>query len=371
MTGREGLFLVAGLLFNGIVEAHGFSPTLPDSTGVENKNGKTFVVHRVNAGQTLYAVMRRYKTTLQAIKEANPGLKDNLVTGQIVRVPVQGGKTSVAVAPKAKVIEKNAEIGKTIVIKPAETKPEPKAEERIVIAPDVPKEIKREEKSISSEPKIVIGEPKIEEPEAEKTDSKPVVFVPAISKNGLHRVENGQSLYGVAVKYGILMADIRRWNNLSNDQLRSGQDIIVSEQGYLDYLKKAKPDSVKIAETKKTPAEKIVLPPKPADDPTNANLPETRVANSGSRLVEMGTAEVIDALDNGNKYLALHRTAPVGSLVQVKNVSNGQSVWVKVIGKLPAISVNNRIIIKLSARAYEKLSPGGRRFSAEINYLAQ
>ena len=362
---------MAGLLFSNGIEAHHFSPTLPDSTGVENKNGKTFVIHRVNAGQTLYAVMRRYKTTLQAIKEANPGLKDNLVTGQIVRVPVQGGKSAASTPPKPKPIEKNLEVGKTIVIKPIDTKPEPKSEERIVIAPETPKEIKKEEKAAVAEPKIVIAEQKKEEAEAEKADAKPVAFVPAISKNGLHRVESGQSLYGVAVKYGVLMADIRRWNNLGNDQLRSGQDIIVSEQGYLDYLKKAKPDSVKVAETKKAPAEKIALPPKPTDDPTNGNLPETRLANSGARLVEMGTAEVIDALDNSNKYLALHRTAPVGSLVQVKNVSNGQSVWVKVIGKLPAISMNNRIIIKLSARAYEKLSPEGRRFSAEINYLAQ
>jgi LysM repeat protein len=187
---------------------------------------------------------------------------------------------------------------------------------------------------------------------------------------GVHRVEGGQSLYGIAVKHGVLMADIRRWNGLTSDQLRSGQELIVSEHTYQDYLKKNKLDSVKLTEVKKANPEKMPPPPH-AEDLTNADLPEPKIANTGKRILETGVAEVLDGMDINNKYLALHRTAPVGSLIQVKNVNNSQSVWVKVIGKLPDISANNRIIIKLSARAQEKLSPGGRQFIAEISYLSQ
>lgn len=360
MTIKIGFILGLTLLISGMVQA--YTPTQPDSLGTENKNGKTYVLHRVNAGQTLYAVMRKYKTTLQAIKDANPGMKEALTTGQVLRVPHAGGRAPVVVASdKPKAIEKDVEVGKIIVIKPIENKPEPKSEGKIVIPAE------------NTPPKVEVAEkPKTEEKPAEipKLEPKPIPVV--VSKNGIHRVEAGQSLYGVAVKYGIMMADIRRWNGLGSEQIRAGQELIVSEQAYAaEASRRPKPDSAKVAEAKKPAAEKPTLPARPTEDPTNATLPETRIANSGSRLVEMGTAEVIDALDNGNKYLALHRTAPVGSLVQVKNVSNGQSVWVKVIGKLPEISANNRIIIKLSARAHEKLSPGGKRFSAEISYLAQ
>jgi len=356
MTGKVVSIFTIGLLFGRLTLAH--ATLWPDSTGVENKNGKTYVVHRVDAGQTLYAVMRKYKTTLQAIKDANPGMKDNLVTGQTVKVPYTMGKSPAVAVAKPKTVDNDLEIGKAIVIKPIEAKVEPKAEEKIVIAAEQPKAEASEKIKIEGKPL-----------EPEKPLIKPA---PMVSKNGLHQVEAGQSLYGVAVKYGVMMADVRRWNGLSTDQLRAGQEIIVSEQGYLDYIRKPRPDSAKVSEVKKNAPEKATLPPpRHAEDATNANLPETRVANSGSRMIEMGTAEVIDVLDNGNKYLALHRTAPVGSLVQVKNINNGQSVWVKVIGKLPEISSNNRIIIKLSARAYEKLSPGGKRFSAEINYLAE
>jgi LysM repeat protein len=356
MTGKVSFWLLMGLSFSSLSFAA--SPLSPDSTGVETKNGKTYVVHRVNAGQTLYAVMRKYKTTLQAIKDANPGMKDNLSTGQVLRVPYSGGANVASKTSNPKAIEKDIEAGKTVVIKPEESKPAPKVEEKIVIPAEPTAKVEIAEK------------PKIEEKPADpapKADSKPAAMAP---KNGLHRVEAGQSLYGVAVKYGVLMAELRRWNGLASDQLRAGQELIVSEQAYAEAGRKPKADSTKVAEAKKPLSEKPAIPFR-AEETANANLPETRIANSGSRMVELGTAEVIDALDNGNKYLALHRSAPVGSLVQVKNVSNGQSVWVKVIGKLPEISANNRIIIKLSARAYEKLSPGGKRFSAEINYLAQ
>ena len=379
-TMKKDLFLVLFLLVAPALA----SATSPDSLRTEAKEGKIFVVHKVEPGQTLYAVMRKYKTTIQALKDANPGMNENLVTGQTVRVPKSGAtsippKTSLPKEPQKEIVkvelkpELKPKAVEKIIIKPQP----PVEEERIVIAPQKPveetpkKKIEEEkiviapQKPVEETPKKVVVEvpKKVEEKEKEaepKTD-----FV--LSKTGVHKVEGRQSLYGIAVKYGVLMSDVRRWNNLGNDQLRTGQEIIVSENAYNEYLKKTKSDSVRLTETK--PAEKINLPtPIPAPS-ENGNLPEPKIANTGKRIIENGMAEVIDAMDNGNKYLALHRTAPVGSLIQVKNVSNSQSIWVKVVGKLPSISVNDRIIIKLSARAQEKLSPSGRRFLSEISYL--
>ncbi len=330
------------------------TPFLVDSTGTEHKNGKTYVLHRVEAGQTLYAVMRKYKTTIKALKDANPGMKDNLSVGQMVRVPFQGhaapAKTPTEVATKEP--EKKTENGKVVLDYEIQPKANPP-----VKGQEEPKVDNSKEEAVENETK----------PENEKVEAKPAT-IPA--KSGIHRVEGGQSLYGIAIKHGVLMADIRRWNGLTSDQLRSGQELIVSEPAYQDYLKKNKLDSVKLADAKKSNTEKIPLPPRP-EDPTNADLPEPKIANTGKRILETGIAEVLDGIESNNKYLALHRTAPVGSLIQVKNVNNSQSVWVKVIGKLPDISANNRIIIKLSARAQEKLSPGGRQFIAEISYLSQ
>lgn len=357
MITRAGFCLViAAILWGTSAFA---TPFFVDSTGTESKNGKIYVIHRVEAGQTLYAVMRKYKTTIKALKDANPGMKENLSVGQTVRVPSESRATPSKAPAKevaAKEPEKKPDNGKLVLDYEIQPKVNPPAKAEEEKAENVKVEEKKEAEN-----------PPAKDPETDKVEVKPSA-VPA--KMGIHRVEGGQSLYGIAVKHGVLMADIRRWNGLTSDQLRSGQELIVSEHTYQDYLKKNKLDSVKLTEVRKATPEKIPPPPH-AEDLTNADLPEPKIANTGKRILETGVAEVLDGTDINNKYLALHRTAPVGSLIQVKNVNNSQSVWVKVIGKLPDISANNRIIIKLSARAQEKLSPGGRQFIAEISYLSQ
>lgn len=351
MITRVGCCLVVVALLMGAKAMA--SPFTFDSTGIENKNGKTYVIHKVEPGQTLYAVMRKYQTTIKALKDANPGMKDNLSVGQVVRVPARsGGSPAKTAAKEPEKTDKKPEGSKLVLDYEIQSKTSP------VVKVD-------EDKSKEADTKPTATP--TEEPEKEEVKPAPI----SAPKTGLHKVEGGQSLYGIAIKYGVLMADIRRWNGLTSDQLRSGQELIVSENTYQDYLKKNKLDSVKLTEAKKPSEEKLPPPPVRPEDPTNANLPEPKIANTGKRIMETGVAEVLDGTDNNSKYLALHRTAPVGSLIQVKNMNNSQSVWVKVIGKLPDISANNRIIIKLSARAQEKLSPGGKQFIAEISYLAQ
>ena len=89
-------------------------------------------------------------------------------------------------------------------------------------------------------------------------------------------------------------------------------------------------------------------------------------APGGKKNIENGVAEVIDAGEKTDKYLALHKTAPVGTLIQVRNEANGLSVWVKVIGKLPE---SGETIIKISPKAFEKLQPRDKRIRAEISYV--
>jgi uncharacterized membrane protein len=87
------------------------------------------------------------------------------------------------------------------------------------------------------------------------------------------------------------------------------------------------------------------------------------------KKIETGIAELIDVPDNSGKFLALHRTAPIGTLVLVKNLTNNQSIWVKVIGRLPG--GDSKVIIKLSPKAFEKLNAVDKRVRAEISYLLQ
>lgn len=49
-----------------------------------------------------------------------------------------------------------------------------------------------------------------------------------ISKNSkVHRVASGETLYSISKRYGVGVSDIKKWNNLSNDQLQLGQELII------------------------------------------------------------------------------------------------------------------------------------------------
>jgi LysM repeat protein len=287
-----------------------------DSVGLKKEGGKSYVLFKVEPKQTLFSIVKRYGSSVAEFKAANPGVSESVNVGQTIKIPYKG--VSVASVPTA--------------------------------------------------PKYTPTPPPVTAPITPPTESVKMVS---------HVVEPSQGLYAVATKYKVTMADLRKWNNLTSDQLAAGQVLIVDAREY-ERAKKAgdlpaKGEVVKVEDTNmgnNTGGSVVVQ--KPVEEPVSGDVKtssETSKTSSGYRkTVETGLAELIDVEDKSGKYLALHRSAPVGTLVNVKNSSNGQSIWVKVIGKLPDIG-SDRVIIKLSPRAFEKLNPSDKRIRAEISYM--
>jgi rare lipoprotein A (peptidoglycan hydrolase) len=84
--------------------------------------------------------------------------------------------------------------------------------------------------------------------------------------------------------------------------------------------------------------------------------------------MESGIAELIEGTEGNRKYLALHRTAPVGTILKVRNEMNNREVFVRVMGKLPETSVNDKLVIKISRSAYDRLGAIDPRFRVELTY---
>lgn len=76
------------LLFIGVTA---ISLAQSDSLGIERQGDKVFVIHKVKAQQTLFSLSRRYKTTVSEINAANPILANGLQIGQTLKIPY-GGK---------------------------------------------------------------------------------------------------------------------------------------------------------------------------------------------------------------------------------------------------------------------------------------
>lgn len=64
------------------------SPAKETSASKPNpsSSSKPAVMHKVKSGQTLSSIAREYNTTVQKIKELNPGMKDNISAGKQIRV---------------------------------------------------------------------------------------------------------------------------------------------------------------------------------------------------------------------------------------------------------------------------------------------
>jgi LysM repeat protein len=170
------------------------------------------------------------------------------------------------------------------------------------------------------------------------------------NESGIHIVSAKQRLLTIANLHKVTMADIRKWNNLTSDVLKEGQRLLVEA-----------PKNLVI--------DKSTLLGSKNDKGVEELKAESKESEGLKKTIETGIAELIEVPDNSGKYLALHKSAPIGTLVLVKNLANNQSIWVKVIGRLP--NSDGKLIIKLSPKAFERLNAVDKRIRAEISYLIQ
>ncbi|MHA8065665.1 LysM peptidoglycan-binding domain-containing protein [Aquirufa sp. ROCK2-A2] len=279
--------------------------TTLDSLGLKKENNKTYILYKLGPKQSLFSILKKYNLSLTEFKQVNPETDIPVKTGEIVYIPLHYLEESPSIL-------KN--IDKTVA---ADNNPAPNTPEKTA----------------------VLNDKKVEQ---------------------YHIVKSKQGLLTIANLYKVSMADLRKWNNLSSDKLQEGQRLLIQEPNL---------DKTNLLPNK---AEKTVTEAK--IDMTIPAATDTKTAESSSseglkKTIENGIAELIDVPDNSGKYLALHKTAPIGTLVLVKNLANNQSIWVKVIGRLP--NSDSKLIIKLSPKAFEKLNAVDKRIRAEISYLVQ
>jgi rare lipoprotein A (peptidoglycan hydrolase) len=213
------------------------------------------------------------------------------------------------------------------------------------------------------------------------TTNKKVENTP-VPTNGLYTVETGETLYSVARKFGLSVNQIKAWNSLQSEELKVGQSIYVSApvqgrtqtetvtQTKKDVDPVSKPDTRQ--ETKKDVTTQPVVTKNETTEARNETKPQTiKISESmknSDEVVESGVAELIEGTEGNRKYLALHRTAPVGTILKVRNEMNNREVFVRVMGKLPDTAVNDKLVIKISRSAYDRLGAIDPRFRVELTY---
>ncbi len=310
------------------------SPTVPaDSIGIETINGKVVVVHKVDAGETLYALSRRYGTTVDEILKFNPAADGGLEIGQIVKVPYVRAVKQVTtsgyvhrVAEKETLFSISRQYG--------------------ISVDDIKSWNKLSGNSLSVGQELVIKK------------STPVErpTVPAMTSiAGVHTVEAKETLYSISKAYNVSIDQLKSWSNLETNELSLGQMLYVSQP-----------------KTNSKPAESTVtnpqITPQPKPPVTEKTITISESVRGSDEMVSSGLAELIEGTEGNRKYLALHRKAPVGTILKIRNEMNNREVFVRVIGTIPDNAMNDKVLIKISKSAYDRLGAIDPRFRVEVTY---
>lgn len=234
----------------------------------------------------------------------------------------------------------------------------------------------------------------------------------------IYQMGKGETAYAVSRKFNVPYKDIAAANSgVDMGALKIGQQILVPI--YLSTTLGAVSNTT-VANTQKDEIKSspVVLPPDVAQnnssvtDPANEIKPEeikstennatentsvtntsiitenTSSAQSGEKtksfamlyaeyqsesmiaVSEKGAATWIENnnIETGDRFYALSNTAPVGSIIKVRNMMNNRVVFAKVIGKLSESEVNQKVMVKLSAGAGERLNVLDNRFVVEVTY---
>lgn len=346
--------LVVGLSF--------FNPQVPaDSLGTETIDGKLVVVHQVDEKETLYSLARRYGTTVDVIVQFNPSAKEGLSIGQVLKIPYTKRAAGTASSGGMhKVTEKETlySISRMYGVSIEEIK---------------------EWNNLSSN-SLSLGQELI----IKKTDTQPVTAQSTTTTNevniqpGVHQVAPKETMFSISKQYNITIDDLKRWNHIEGNELKIGQLLFVAPPKNNTSTKNNTPTAQQSASVATSvPAVKetnnnqpaVTSTPVTRTDPTaSRTITISESVKDGDEVVQSGLAELIEGTEGNRKYLALHRTAPVGTILKVRNEMNNREVFVRVMGKLPDTALTDKLIIKVSKSAYDRLGAIDPRFLVEVTY---
>jgi len=354
------ILIVAFSFLNGPLEK--------DSLGIETINGKVYVVHKVGEKETLFAISKRYGSTVDAVLAANPGITGNLEIGQILKVPYTARITSTRTGGET--IHKVAEKETLFSISKMYN----------VSIDDLKQWNGLTSNSLSLGQELIVKK-KAPAKQAVVTNTVPAM----VSKKGTHTVEAKETMFSIARQYGISVQQLRDWNSIEGNEISIGQVLFViapenglsvskdpsQQQPVKEVVKEQPVTTTQAVTTVKTPDSNTMTPPveKEVKAPVKDQVISiTESVKDSDEVLESGQAELIEGTDGNRKYLALHRTAPIGTILKVRNEMNNREVFVRVIGKLPDTALTDKIIIRISKSAYDRLGAIDQRFRVQVTY---
>lgn len=326
-----------------------------DSLRMETVNGQTFIVHLVGEKETLFGLSKRYGVTIARILEFNPTADGGIEAGQLLKVPyVPKGRTQTAEGTVHKVQPKETLFSISRMYN--------------VSVDDIKAWNNIKDSGLS------VGQDILIKKAGSASTTTTTTTKPAEQLKMTHTVAAGETLFSIARQYNISVDQLKQWNNLQGNDLKLSQSLYISQPMFQQQQTSSttKPvTTTTVPNTTTTTSTPIAS--------SNTSTP-VQTASAGSpvkisesvlgtdEIHELGLAELIEGSDGNRKYLALHRTAKTGSILKVRNELNNREVFVRVAGQLPNTAVNDKLVIKISKSAFDRLGGVDQKFRVEVTY---
>lgn len=242
-----------------------------DSIGVENKDGKEIIIHKLAAKESYYSLGRLYNVTPKDIISFNANKR--LKVGETVKIPT------------------NRAFQTTLAVQASST---------------------------------------ITDPE----------FIE-------YKVGAGETLYTISKRFQVAADYIQEFNNLQGSSLKAGQILRIPEGP-----RAAQPiaDPIVVEETER----EFSLPP------NRYGLTQVNSKGIGVWIDGLNT-------EDGN-MLALHKTAPVGTIIKITNPMTQRTTYAKVVGKYNDSNDTRDAIIVISKATASLIGIIDKRFLVNISY---
>lgn len=208
--------------------------------------------------------------------------------------------------------------------------------------------------------------------EEQKIDVKEISIQKITRTPKFYTVQKGDNLYKIAKENGSSVDSIKKWSSLSSNSLNIGQELVIgfdikksidktklteSNSANLPDLETLDYDSLTLALNLPTRS-KVSIYPKVGGNSIKWQVEESGLAKSWSKF-EM------------NGYYAYHNYLEVGQIVKVIHPKSNNSIFVKILGKLPEDLDTGDYIIILAPQAFQAFIDVDDSFHCRLEYVVQ
>jgi LysM repeat protein len=293
-------------------------PVLTDSVGVENRDGKKVILHKLDPKDNYYSIGRRYNVRPGTIIQFNNNAP--LKIGNIVKVPTD---------------RPFLETSKPVVVShPVYQQPVQQQQQQA-------QQIQRQTSTQAQAGNDVNSGAAAQE----------------------YKISAGETLYSVARRFGTTVENITKLNGLTSTTVIPGQ--IIKVRSNVNDAAPTVAAPVAAHPVAKRDSTSYVT----SQDSSNANNHMGANRYGLFEKNEKGVATWIDdaGLDP-NKKLVLHRTAPIGTVIKITNPMTGRTTFAKVVGSFADNEQTKDVILVMTKNVAESIGALDKRVHVNISY---